>query len=55
MATALQEPLVDLLRLFGKPDMRPQRRMVALARDTSVEAARAKADRAAAQVTVQPG
>ncbi|QFZ93006.2 formate-dependent phosphoribosylglycinamide formyltransferase [Synechococcus elongatus] len=55
VATALQEPLVDL-RLFGKPDMRPQRRMgVALARDTSVEAARAKADRAAAQVTVQPG
>ncbi|AZB73568.1 formate-dependent phosphoribosylglycinamide formyltransferase [Synechococcus elongatus] len=54
VATALQEPLVDL-RLFGKPDMRPQRRMgVALARDASVEAARAKADRAAAQVTVQP-
>lgn len=55
VATALQEPLVDL-RLFGKPDMRPQRRMgVALARDASVEAARAKADRAAAQVIVQPG
>ncbi|WP_338441520.1 formate-dependent phosphoribosylglycinamide formyltransferase [Synechococcus elongatus IITB4] len=55
VATALKEPLVDL-RLFGKPDMRPQRRMgVALARDASVEAARAKADRAAAQVTVQPG
>lgn len=55
VAAALQEPLVDL-RLFGKPDMRPQRRMgVALARDESVEAARAKADRAAAQVTVHPG
>lgn len=54
VAAALQEPLVDL-RLFGKPDMRPYRRMgVALARAESVEAARAKADRAAAQVTVIP-
>ncbi|WP_126146853.1 formate-dependent phosphoribosylglycinamide formyltransferase [Synechococcus elongatus] len=54
VAAALQEPWVDL-RLFGKPDMRPQRRMgVALARDESVEAARAKADRAASQVTIQP-
>ena len=42
--------------LFGKPNARPGRRMgVALARDTDVTAARAKADRAAACITVMPG
>ena len=40
------------LRLFGKPEVSGQRRMgVLLARDTSIEAARAKAERAAAAVT----
>ncbi|MGL4317928.1 MAG: formate-dependent phosphoribosylglycinamide formyltransferase [Pseudomonas sp.] len=42
------------LRLFGKPEVSGQRRMgVALARDESLEAARAKATRAAQAVTVE--
>ena len=42
------------LRLFGKPEVSGQRRMgVALARDESIEAARAKALAAAAAVTVE--
>ncbi|THG82274.1 formate-dependent phosphoribosylglycinamide formyltransferase [Pseudomonas sp. A-1] len=42
------------LRLFGKPEVSGQRRMgVALARDESIEAARAKALRAAQAVTVE--
>lgn len=50
---ALAEP-DTALRLFGKPEVKGQRRMgVALARDASVEAARAKAVRAAAAVTVE--
>ena len=48
---ALSEPDTQL-RLFGKPEVSGQRRMgVLLARDTSIEAARAKAERAAAAVT----
>ena len=47
---ALREPGTDL-RLFGKPESFTKRRMgVALARDADVDAARAKARRAAAQV-----
>ncbi|APU31506.1 phosphoribosylglycinamide formyltransferase 2 [Ectopseudomonas alcaliphila JAB1] len=42
------------LRLFGKPEVKGQRRMgVALARDESIEAARAKALRSAQAVLVQ--
>ncbi len=42
------------LRLFGKPEVRGQRRMgVALARDESIEAARAKALRSARAVRIQ--
>ncbi|MEQ6328538.1 formate-dependent phosphoribosylglycinamide formyltransferase [Pseudomonas chengduensis] len=42
------------LRLFGKPEVKGQRRMgVALARDESIEAARAKALRSAQAVRVQ--
>ena len=49
--SALSEPDTQL-RLFGKPEVSGQRRMgVLLARDTSIEAARAKAERAAAAVT----
>ena len=52
---ALKEADTQVL-LFGKPNARPGRRMgVALARDTDVTAARAKADRAAASITVMPG
>ena len=52
VADALSEPGTDL-RLFGKPESFVKRRMgVALARDTDVDAARAKAKRAAA--TVKP-
>ncbi len=52
VAAALAEHDTQLL-LFGKPDARPQRRMgVALARGSSEAEARAKADRAAAQVNV---
>ncbi|HWS75676.1 MAG TPA: formate-dependent phosphoribosylglycinamide formyltransferase [Quisquiliibacterium sp.] len=50
VADALSEPGTDL-RLFGKPESFVRRRMgVALAFDTDVEAARAKAKRAAAKV-----
>lgn len=52
LAAALAEP-DTALRLFGKPEVAGQRRMgVALARDESVEAARAKATRAAQAVDV---
>ena len=44
------------LRLFGKPESFVKRRMgVALARDADVDAARAKARRAAAKVRPRPG
>jgi phosphoribosylglycinamide formyltransferase 2 len=50
VAEALAEPGTEL-RLFGKPESFPKRRMgVALAFDQDVEAARAKAKRAAAKV-----
>jgi phosphoribosylglycinamide formyltransferase 2 len=50
VAEALAEPGTDL-RLFGKPESFVKRRMgVALARDADVDAARAKAKRAAARV-----
>lgn len=49
---ALAEP-DTLLRLFGKPAVDGHRRMgVTLARDVSIEAARAKANRAAAQIAI---
>ncbi|MBG4714315.1 phosphoribosylglycinamide formyltransferase 2, partial [Pseudomonas aeruginosa] len=42
------------LRLFGKPEVDGQRRMgVALARDESIDAARAQATRAAQAVRVE--
>ncbi len=50
VATALATPDVDI-RLFGKPDSRPYRRMgVALAKGTTVTEARQKAMTAASQV-----
>jgi phosphoribosylglycinamide formyltransferase 2 len=50
---ALAEP-DTALRLFGKPEVKGERRMgVALARDESIDAARAKAARAAGAVTVE--
>jgi phosphoribosylglycinamide formyltransferase 2 len=50
---ALKEP-DTMLRLFGKPEIRGHRRMgVALARDTGIDAAKAKALRAAAAVEVK--
>jgi len=50
---ALMEP-DTMLRLFGKPEIRGHRRMgVALARDRDIEAAKAKALRAAAAVKVK--
>ncbi|NMG66253.1 formate-dependent phosphoribosylglycinamide formyltransferase [Azoarcus indigens] len=53
LGAALAEP-DTALRLFGKPEIKGQRRMgVALARDESIEAARAKALRAAAAVKVE--
>ncbi|MNQ31659.1 Phosphoribosylglycinamide formyltransferase 2 [compost metagenome] len=53
LGAALAEP-DTALRLFGKPEVSGQRRMgVALARDESIEAARAKALRAAQAVTVE--
>jgi phosphoribosylglycinamide formyltransferase 2 len=53
LAAALCEP-DTALRLFGKPEVSGQRRMgVALVRDESIEAARAKAARAARAVDVQ--
>lgn len=52
VAAALSEPDVDL-RLFGKPDARPDRRMgVALATATTTDLARTKAAHAASQVTI---
>jgi phosphoribosylglycinamide formyltransferase 2 len=51
---ALAEPDVDI-KLFGKPDSRPDRRMgVALALGESIEQARFKATRAAKLVQVSP-
>lgn len=53
LGAALSEP-DTALRLFGKPEVKGQRRMgVALARDESIEAARAKALRSARAVRVQ--
>ncbi|MCK9258733.1 MAG: formate-dependent phosphoribosylglycinamide formyltransferase [Azoarcus sp.] len=53
LAAALREP-DTALRLFGKPEIKGQRRMgVTLALDTSIEDARAKALRAAGAVTVK--
>ncbi|ANQ84437.1 phosphoribosylglycinamide formyltransferase 2 [Azoarcus olearius] len=53
LGAALAEP-DTALRLFGKPEVKGQRRMgVALARDESIEAARAKALRAAQAVKVE--
>jgi phosphoribosylglycinamide formyltransferase 2 len=53
LGVALSEP-DTALRLFGKPEVNGQRRMgVALARDASIEAARAKATRAAQAVKVE--
>ena len=50
LAAALDEP-DTALRLFGKPGLSGQRRMgVALARDASIEAARAKALRAVSAI-----
>jgi phosphoribosylglycinamide formyltransferase 2 len=52
LGAALSEP-DTALRLFGKPEVNGQRRMgVALARDESIEAARAKATRASKAVNV---
>ncbi|GAU09657.1 formate-dependent phosphoribosylglycinamide formyltransferase [Desulfoplanes formicivorans] len=49
---ALEEPDTQI-RLFGKPEVKGHRRMgVALARSTSVEQARAKANRASCAVTI---
>ncbi|PIE69502.1 MAG: phosphoribosylglycinamide formyltransferase 2 [Deltaproteobacteria bacterium] len=49
---ALEEPQTQV-RLFGKPEVQGHRRMgVALARDTSVQEARAKANRVAGTVTI---
>jgi phosphoribosylglycinamide formyltransferase 2 len=54
VADALSLPGTDL-RLFGKPDSRPYRRMgVALARGETIEAARDTANAAAAKVKVLP-
>jgi phosphoribosylglycinamide formyltransferase 2 len=51
VAEALRQPDSQVL-LFGKPDIRPYRRMgVALARGASEQQARARADAAAAQIT----
>ena len=53
LGAALSEP-DTALRLFGKPEVNGQRRMgVALARDESIDAARAKATRAAQAVKVE--
>jgi phosphoribosylglycinamide formyltransferase 2 len=54
VAEALAEP-DTMLRLFGKPEVKGKRRMaVTLARDLDVDAARAKARRAAARLRVEP-
>ncbi|MBM0139216.1 Phosphoribosylglycinamide formyltransferase 2 [Pseudomonas cannabina] len=53
LGAALAEP-DTALRLFGKPEVNGQRRMgVALARDESIDAARAKATRASQAVNVK--
>lgn len=53
VAAALAEP-DTALRLFGKPEVVGQRRMgVALARDTSIDAARAKASKSAKAIDVE--
>ena len=50
---ALKQPDTQV-RLFGKPEVKGQRRMgVALARDNSVEAARQKAMNASASITIK--
>ena len=52
--TALRVPQTDL-RLFGKPESFTHRRMgVALAYDTDIESARARARQAASHITVRP-
>lgn len=52
VAAALSEPDVDL-RIFGKPDARPYRRLgVALAKGATVKEAREKATKAASQVKI---
>lgn len=52
VADALSEPDVDI-RLFGKPDSRPFRRMgVALAKGKDIQEAREKATRAASKVKI---
>jgi phosphoribosylglycinamide formyltransferase 2 len=44
-----------MLRLFGKPEVRGQRRMaVTLARDVDIDAAIAKAVRAASHLRIEP-
>jgi phosphoribosylglycinamide formyltransferase 2 len=54
VAEALAEP-DTMLRLFGKPQVRGQRRMaVTLARDVDVGAAVAKAVRAASHLRIDP-
>nr|BFE94550.1 hypothetical protein GCM10020185_50860 [Pseudomonas brassicacearum subsp. brassicacearum] len=53
LGAALSEP-DTALRLFGKPEVNGQRRLgVALARDESIEAARAKATRASQAVRIE--
>ena len=55
VAAALSEP-DTALRLFGKPEVHGKRRMaVTVARDADVDAARAKARRAAARIVVELG
>ena len=55
IAEALAEP-DTMLRLFGKPEVDGHRRMaVTLARDANTETARAKANRAAARISVSLG
>jgi phosphoribosylglycinamide formyltransferase 2 len=52
VAEALSEPDVDL-RLFGKPDSRPYRRMgVALAKGKDIQEAREKANKAASKIKI---
>lgn len=52
IADALAEPDVDL-RLFGKPDSRPYRRMgVALAKGKNIQEAKEKAKKAASKITI---
>jgi phosphoribosylglycinamide formyltransferase 2 len=53
VADALAEPDTQL-RIFGKPEVQGRRRMaVTLARDVDVEAAKAKAIRAASRLKVE--